>query len=229
MVNSSPADNPLHVVGLTGLPSCGKGEVTRALLELAAARGWRGRHLSFSDRIKEEARRRGVSDDRFDRDLLSRLGIEMRKAEGPGVLAARIAEAIRQCPDPKPEFFVVEALRHTAEIRTLREAFGDRFVLAAVESDAEIIAGRLIARRRADESPDALESEENAVELLERERDGQLTALGPNVGACLAESDVHLENNGTLEELRECVAGFFQRVTQQSWDDPTPTRPSPAG
>ena len=54
---------------------------------------------------------------------------------------------------------LVEALRHVGEIDVLREAFGDRFTLIAVECAPRTIARRLIARRRPDESPDAPQSE----------------------------------------------------------------------
>lgn len=203
---------PRYIIGLTGLPSSGKGEVAQALLRLVRSRGGRGACLSFSDEIKEEARRRGVAEERFDRDLLSQIGIEMRQAEGPGVLAARIAHKINAWPRPRPEVFVVEALRHVGEIDALREAFGDRFVLIAVESEPRTIARRLIARHRPDESPDALQSEEHAIWLLEKELNGRLSDLGPNVGQCAARADVHLPNNGSLEELSAAVARLYQSI-----------------
>ena len=188
--------------------------MTAALLELARGRGWQAEHLSFSDEIKEEARRRGIPDDRFERDLLSQIAIEMREAEGPGVLAARITDRIEHWPEPRPEFFVVEALRHVGEIDALREAFGKRFILTAVESEPQEIARRLLARRRPDESPDALKSQEHAIRLLERELKGQLSELGPNVGKCAARADVRLPNHGTLDDLRQTVERFFQSVVR---------------
>lgn len=206
------SESPRHVIGLTGLPSSGKGEVTLAFRRLAEARGWRAEHVSFSDRIKEEARRRGIADADFTRELLSQIGIEMRQAEGPGVLAARIVAKIEAWPEPKPELIIVEALRHVGEVDVLREAFGDRFTLIAVECDPRTIARRLIARGRPDESPDALQSEEKAVELLEAELKGKLSTLGPNVGAVAARADARIDNNGSLDELQESVAAVFASV-----------------
>ena len=206
-------ESPRYVIGLTGLPSSGKGEVTTALLELARERGWTAEHLSFSDRIKEEARARGISEADVDRALLTQIGIEMREAEGPGVLAARIARKIKNRPEPRPDIFIVEALRHVGEIEVMRREFGERFVLAAVESDTREIARRLIARRRPDESREALASEENAARLLEQELNGQLSELGPNVGKCIAAADVCLPNHGTLLDLRGTVGNFFAGLT----------------
>src|SRR3972149_7965462 len=103
---------PRHVIGLTGLPSSGKGEVVKALAKLANARGWRMAYLSFSDEIKREARRRGVAEGTFTRELLQQIGTEMREKEGAGALAERLALKIKDWPQPAPELFVVEALRH---------------------------------------------------------------------------------------------------------------------
>ncbi len=206
--------SPRHVIGLTGLPCSGKGEAARFLLGFARSRGRRAEQLSFSDQIKEEARRRGIADGQFTRELLSDLGIEMRKQEGPAVLAARITRKIESWPDPRPQFFVVEALRHLAENDALRAAFGKRFVLVAVESDRDLITRRLLVRRRSDESPRALQSEESAARLMEREMKGS-SDLGPNVGQCIAAADARLQNNGTLEELREAVERLFESLTAE--------------
>jgi len=209
------SNTPRGIIGLTGLPSSGKGEVTVVLLQLARARGWRVEHLSFSDRIKEEACARGIPAERFDRDLFTQIGIEMREAEGPGVLATRIAGKIGAWPEPKPELFVVEALRHAGEIEVLRKTFGKRFILAAVESEPDEVARRLMARRRPDESPEALESHEKAIQLLERELNGKLSELGPDVGQCISRADARLPNHGTLDDLAGAVEKFFEQAVSQ--------------
>ena len=211
---------PRCVVGLTGLPSSGKGEVSNALLALARESGWKVEHLSFSDRIKEEAAQRSIPEERFDRELLSQIGTEMRQTEGPGVLSARLVQMIEAWPEPRPDMFVVEALRHTGEVDVMRDAFGERFVLIAVEAEPREIARRLIARSRPDESPDALKSEAHAVELLERELNGHLSDLGPNVGQCLERADVRFPNHGTLDDLRRTVKEFFESLRDRTASAP---------
>ena len=210
--------SPIRVIGLTGLPSSGKGEVAAALRRCAEERGLRTGYLSFSDCIKEEARRRGIQDEDFNRDILSRIGTGMRGAEGPGVLAARIAHKINDWPAPRPDVFVVEALRHVGEIDALKTTFGGRFVLVAVQADPRVIARRLIARRRPDESPNALRSEEDAIRLLNAELEGKRSPLSPNVGECMAHADVQLSNDGTLDDLRAAVTELFGRLVPK--DDP---------
>ena len=201
-----------NVIGLTGVPSSGKGEVAAALMQLCEARGWRVAHLSYSDRIKEEARARGHSDEEFERGLLSRIGTELRDTEGPGALSKRIAAKIKSWPAPVPEVFIVEALRSAGEVEALREEFGDRFRLIGVECEPRIIARRLIARQRADEDRAALQSEENAIRLIEKELNGEGPANAPNVGRTLQLADLRIRNNDTLDDLRQTVADFFAEL-----------------
>jgi dephospho-CoA kinase len=202
------SESPL-VLGLTGLPSAGKGEVACALAGVAAKRGLRLALMSFSNEIKEEARSRGIPEQSFTREILSGIGTELRAKEGPGVLAARIARKIAAWPAPRPDIFVCDGVRHPGEVAALRAAFGERFTLIAVEAEPGEIVGRLMARRRPDESPEALRSEHGAIRLLERELSGAPSADAPNVGGCIRLADHHIANHGTLEELRHTVGVFF--------------------
>lgn len=211
----SPNAHPRYVIGLTGLPSSGKGEVANALAAAAEKRGWRMQRLIFSDQIKEEARRRGIQDAQFTRELLSGIGTELREKEGPGAIAARIAACIRNWPEPKPELFVADGLRHAGEAAQLRAEFGERFLLLGVESEPEEIARRLIARRRADESPEALQSLEKAAALLKQELNGQGSAMSPNVGQCMSCADLCLPNHGSLDDLRKTVEQFLDGLAKR--------------
>jgi len=204
-----------HIIGLTGLPSVGKGEVACALAGLAAERGWRLASISFSDQIKDEAQSRGIPEKAFTREILSRIGTELRAKEGPGVLAARIAGKIEAWPGEKrPEVFVCDGVRHPGEVQALRAAFGKRFILVAVEAEPREIVRRLIARRRPDESPDALRSEDGAVRLLEQELTGAPGKNAPNVGDCIRLADVRIANHGTLEDLRRAVEEVFDKLVK---------------
>ena len=210
-----------HIIGLTGLPSVGKGEVACALAGLAAARGWRLASISFSDQIKDEAKSRGIPEASFTREILSRIGTELREKEGPGVLAARIAGKIKTWPSPRPEVFVCDGVRHPGEVEALRAAFGKRFTLVAVEAEPREIVRRLIARRRPDESPDALRSEEGAIRLLEQELNGAPGKNAPNVGDCIRIADHRIADHGTLEDLRHAVEKFFRPLAEARADQAT--------
>jgi len=203
-----------HILGLTGLPSAGKGEVACALSGLAAARGWRLTSISFSDQIKDEAKSRGIPEKSFTREMLSRIGTELRAKEGPGVLAARIGRKIKAWPTPRPEVFVCDGVRHPGEVEALRAAFGKNFTLVSVEAEPREIVSRLQARHRSDESPDAMRSEAGAIRLLEQELTGAPGKHAPNVGDCIRLADRRIANHGTLEDLRRAVEKFFRALVE---------------
>jgi dephospho-CoA kinase len=105
-------------------------------------------------------------------------------------------------------------VRHPGEVQALRAAFGKRFILVAVEAEPREIVRRLIARRRPDESPDALRSEDGAVRLLEQELTGAPGKNAPNVGDCIRLADVRIANHGTLEDLRRAVEEVFDKLVK---------------
>lgn len=203
---------PCLVIGLTGVPSAGKGEVAAIVRRWAEARGWRMGHLSFSDQIKEEARSRGLPESGDSRELLGRIVTEMRAAEGPAVLAKRILAKLRSVPqEERAEVYVVEAIRHVQEIEVLREELGERLAVLAVVAELTTIAERLLARARPDESREAMRGKENAIEMIRKELAGQSTAAGINVSACIERADVHIHNDGTLDDLARSVAVALDR------------------
>ena len=205
------AEAPRRVVGLTGAPAVGKGEVAAFLKEWAEDRGWTVGRLGFSDEIKEEVRAQGTPEADMSRETLTRAATQMREADGPGVLAGRIIRRIESVPPAeRPDMYVVEAIRHVAEIDLLREAFGQRFALVAVTADLGIVAERLLARARPDESRQAMRGAAEAREVLQGELDG---AEGPNafrISACMERADARIVNDGTLDDLRGRVREFAE-------------------
>ena len=196
----------MKVIGLTGLPSVGKEAVWDFINELCLERGLKAIHISFSDEIRREATLLGVAKDKLDRESITALVGRMRLTEGFGVLARRIARRIR---DEHADIYVVEAIRHPAEVEVLRESYPMSFVLAAVVAELETIAQRLIERARIDESPAALKSMDRAVELLERELRGN-GGVTIDVGKCIKMADVVIHNDGSLADLREDVRRTFE-------------------
>ena len=203
-----------HIIGLTGLPSVGKGEVACALAGLAAERGWRLASISFSDQIKDEAQSRGIPEKAFTREILSRIGTELRERKTRRAGRADRGEDRGRPGKKRPEVFVCDGVRHPGEVEVFRAALGKRFVLVAVEAEPREIVGRLIARRRPDESPDALRSEGGAIRLLEQELTGASGKNAPNVGDCIRLADVRVANHGSLVDLRRAVAEIFDRLVQ---------------
>lgn len=169
------------IIGLTGPNAAGKGEV-------AAYLGRRGFRLhSLSDVVREAAAEEGVPP---EREHLIRIGTELRRAGGPGVLARRIAARLG-------ERDVVDSIRNPEEVRVLRERPG--FVLVGVDAAREVRFERSRARSRPGD-PATLEEF--------RMREAQENTSDPaaqQLDATFALADYVVENDGDLPALHRRV------------------------
>lgn len=171
-------------IGLTGRNASGKG----AAADYFKALGFR--YLSLSDELRGELRARGIE---TSRDNLTRIGKDLRAAEGPAFLALRALEKLRGAAGD----WVIDSIRSPAEIAALRALPG--FLLIGVDAPAELRFARLRARGRAGDS--ATLGEFLAHEAAEDTADPN----GQQLGAALALADRVLLNDGDL-------AGFHARL-----------------
>ena len=200
---------PNWVIALTGPPAAGKGEVVRFLKGCAEGRGLRFAHLGFSDEVRAEIREREGADAPITRETLTRAATEMRDADGPGVLAKRIVARIQAAPPTeRADVYVLEAVRHAREIDVLREAFGARLRVVAVTADLDLLAKRLLARARPDESSEAMRGHAEAVAVMRRELEGTGGRNAFRIADCVARADAVITNDGTLGDLEAEVASF---------------------
>jgi dephospho-CoA kinase len=169
------------VVGLTGPNAAGKGEVAAYLRELGFSLH------SLSDIVREEAAARGFA---AEREHLIRIGNELRRAGGPGVLAERILPRIGARD-------VVDSIRNPAEVAVLRRNPG--FLLLGVDAPARLRFERSLARRRPGD-PATFEGFE-ARERQENSEDSDAQQLL----ATLRLADRVILNDGTVEALRREV------------------------
>lgn len=174
-------DSPGLVLGLTGSNAAGKGEVAERLRR-------RGFALhSLSDIVREEAAARGLS---AERENLIRVGNELRRLGGPGVLAERIVPRLGRRD-------VVDSIRNPSEVEVLRRL--ERFVLLGVVAPIELRFERARARARAGD-PETL--------ARFREREEEENTADPHaqrLAATLALADHVLSNRGSLEQLEREV------------------------
>jgi dephospho-CoA kinase len=169
------------VIGLTGPNAAGKGEAASYLQFLGFT------CYSLSDVVREEAAAQGFPP---EREHLIRIGTQLRREGGAGVLAERILSRLTGRA-------VVDSIRNPAEVEVLRTL--PRFVLLGVDAPVEVRFQRSLARSRAGD-PATLE-EFQARETEENTADPN----GQQLGATLRMSDVILTNNGELRDLRRKV------------------------
>jgi dephospho-CoA kinase len=166
------------VIGLTGSNAAGKGEAAAHL----ARRGFAVH--SLSDVVRDEARARGLPP---EREHLIRIGTQLRREGGPGVLARRLLPRLVGCA-------VADSIRNPAEVEVLREGL-ERFVLVGLTASPEARFGRMVARGRP--------GDPRTVEEFEG-RERQENASDPNgqqLTATFEMADRVVDNSGSLDDL----------------------------
>lgn len=170
------------MVGLTGPNAAGKGEAARYLQELGFE------YFSLSDVVRDEATRRGLD---HSRENLISVGNDLRATFGVGVLAERVAARLKGRG-------IVDSIRSPGEVAVLRRLSG--FVLLGVDAP---IALRFERSSRRGRMGDGSTLEEFArKETLENTNNPAAQQLVETFKL----ADLVVENSGTLEELRDCIA-----------------------
>jgi dCMP deaminase len=190
------------IIGLTGKNGSGK----TAVSEYLQRRGFE--YHSLSDEIREEVRRRSME---ITREVLIRVGNELRERSGPGILAERILRRL-----DKSHNYVIDSIRNPSEVEVLRSR-GD-FTLLAVEADVTIRFERSRKRGR-----------EGAVRTLHEfvaEEAPELDSRNPanqQLHATRQKADLVVINNGTLQELHrrldELLPPLMSRFIRPTWDE----------
>jgi dCMP deaminase len=191
------------IIGITGYYSAGKDSVADHLVKRSFI------HNSLSDAIREEAKNRKI---KITRENLIKLGNELRKKEGPNVLAKRAMKKIDTA-----RHHVVTSIRNKNEILALKEM--DNFLLIYLRAPIEKRFERLRLRNR-EEDPKSVE-ELKQKELQEQSIDIEQQQL--HLATKMA--DVTINNDGTLEDLHKKLDRFLQDwwpklcKDRPNWDD----------
>lgn len=190
------------IIGITGRNASGKGEVADIL------KGCGLNYLSISDEVREEVKVQGLE---VTRENLISVGRETRKIWGVDVFARRCAEKIEIDKN-----YAVDSFRHPSEVLFFRK-FAN-FTLIEVSADPAVRFERIRLRDR-EKDPVTFE------EFLEIEQ--KELGSGDRMAQQLIETarmaDIVIENNGSLDELKEKVLSVLREVSSKTerpdWDD----------
>ncbi len=176
------------IIGITGYYSSGKDSVAEYLVKRSFI------HYSLSNEIREESKKRKI---KITRENLIKLGNELRKKEGPNVLAKRAIKKIDTA-----RHHVVTSIRNKNEVLALKEL--DDFLLVYVRAPIEKRFERLKSRNR-EEDPKSIE-ELKQKELQEQSKDIEQQQLHLAVKM----ADVTINNDGSIEDLQKKLEKFLQ-------------------
>ena len=170
------------ILGITGTIGAGKG----AVVEYLKQKGFE--HHSVRELLLEEARKRGLPE---DRTTLRNLGNELRRTHHP----AHVVETLHGRAEGKNA--VIESIRTVGEAEFLKSLGGK---ILAIDADKKTRYERAVARGS---STDNL-----TFEQFVEEEDRDMASTEPwdmNVFAVMDMADFKIDNNGTEEELRAKV------------------------
>ncbi|HKX23710.1 MAG TPA: AAA family ATPase [Candidatus Saccharimonadales bacterium] len=131
------AQHQPKLIALVGMPGSGKGTCTDHLSEK-----YKLPLIHFGQMMYEEVQRRGldnVNDEKFVRE-------DMRKKEGPAVLAKMVARKADGYIADGAHTIVLDGLYSWSEYKYLREKYGDNIVVIAVAAPRLTRYERVLAR-----------------------------------------------------------------------------------
>lgn len=180
----------MKIIAFTGMPASGKSEA----VQLAKEKGIPV--IRMGDLVWGETKRQGKPlDDKNVGDIAS----SMRTTHGMDVWAKRTVEKVRGLK--QSPYLVIDGVRNTEEIEYFKKELGSDFIVVAIDAPDELRRKRVISRGRTDDSKDLRDLEE---------RDKREIRWG--VQKVIAEADIIIQNNGSLEQLRNQVHSIFDRL-----------------
>lgn len=179
------------IIGITGTLGAGKGAVVDYLV---SKKGFR--HVSARSIWTKELKARNLP---VDRDHMTVLANELRAENG----AAYFMELALASVENAEENVVIESVRTVGEVDLLKEKGG---YLLAVDAEKEERYSRITGRNSALDGV----SYEDFVRQEETEMQNDDPAK-QNIARVIEVSDYKIENNGTMEELRERTEDFLEK------------------
>jgi dCMP deaminase len=190
------------IIGLTGKNCAGKTEVSQYLV-----RGGFEYH-SLSDEVRQEAKKRGLG---ITREVLIKVGNELRSQFGAGVLAERILVQLGHDRN-----YVIDSIRNPTEVEVLKRR--KDFILMAVDANEAVRFERSMLRGR--------EGAARTLGQFVEEEKRELQSEDPSsqqLMATLRMADVVVNNDGSLEDLHrhldEILPSLMSNFDRPDWDE----------
>ncbi|HET6622643.1 MAG TPA: AAA family ATPase [Candidatus Saccharimonadales bacterium] len=181
------------IIAIVGMPGSGKGTTVDHLED-----SYHLPKVYFGGMVYDEVKRRGldiVMDERMVRE-------DMRKQEGPAVLAKRAALKADEMLDDGAQAVVLDGLYSWSEDRYLREKYDDSIITIAIVNPKHIRYERVVARKDA-HRPYTLEQ----IQLRDIEEIENIEKGGP-----IAFADYYLANAKNVDELKVQIDELMQQL-----------------
>lgn len=217
--------------GVVGHVGSGTGFIGRMLKDILAQRGYAAEVIRASKAIKRWARRTGKSEvppddnaksiERTER--LQTLGDEMRSStDDYAAVAQGVIDLIREQraewtettavkgqpvqPDKKKRAYIINSIRHPAEVNTFRLLYGDAFCLVGVVCHEDIREERLMKKYQFVSEIGKKIKAQPVIDLMRRDADDKGNKSGQHVADAFWESDFFFDNTADISSSEEFTA-----------------------
>jgi dephospho-CoA kinase len=182
----------MKVIGVVGLPASGKGEFSKIALGMGIP------VIVMGDMIRRAVGEAGLepNDTNF--------GATANRLRAEGGMDAIAKRCIPEIQKQSAPLVLIDGIRGDSEVALFRHHFSG-FILISIDSSFENRLARIASRARSDDftSADAL-----------RNRDERELKWG--LGKAIRDADMHISNEGTLEEF----SGAVHHLLEQAGSNP---------
>jgi dephospho-CoA kinase len=185
------------IIGITGEIGAGKGTV----VEILEKKGYK--HYSARAVITEEIIRRNLP---VNRPNMNEVATDLRKQFGPAFVSDYY---ISQAEKEGVKDFIIESIRTPAEAENIRAHGG---IILAVTADKHLRYTRIQSR--------ASETDQVTFEEFSNQEDREMKSEKPgdpaymDMGSIIANADVNIRNEGTLEELEDQLNTALSQINK---------------
>jgi dephospho-CoA kinase len=183
------------IVGVTGLPSSGKG----VFGEIAKKYGFK--LIVMGDVIRDECKRRGLP---INRESSDKVMVELRKEKGENAVAIIVIDWILEAIKNKKNLILVDGIRSLIEVSTFKTHFPN-FIVIGIHANTKTRLKRAMSRKREDDA--------FSKEAFEK-RDQLELQIG--IGDVIARADVLISSNYSLEKMEKTYSTVIQDLLDHS-------------
>lgn len=213
LCGQNPRKRGICYIGLTGLPSSGKGEFVTILKKMLNDKNIIFTYYSLSNELRKEARKRGLT---IKRDVLHNLGNEIRSQHGNGILSLKlckkISKELTQVVNTDRMVIIIDGIRNPEEVLVFRKEFGDSFSLIAIKVPIVEVLKRLSNRSRQDENTKVLKHKNAAFQMVIRESGEGEPSHGININECMTMAEYAIDNSMNREHLTQQVEELYESL-----------------
>ncbi len=194
------------IIGVTGTKASGKGILTEILREKGFV------YSSTSDRVREEAIARGITD--YTIVDLQNIANKIREDFGTEELVRRTLKKLEG-----NEKMIIDGIRNPGEIEEIKKQGG---IIFSIDAPKEQRFQRLIQRHRYSDP----KTWEEFVRMEERDMGKGEESTGQQVAKCMEMADIKIVNDGTLETFKTRIEYALLKLEEKenpkkrpSWDE----------